>query len=152
MAYPYRVELTKTQRAELRGLVGSGTAPARMLTRARILLKANHGEGGPGWSDAAIAGALDINLSTVLRVRRQFVTEGLAATLTRKRPDRVYACALDGEQEAHLIAVACSEPPVGQARWSLRLLADELVRREVVEAVSHETVRQTLKKPCSSRG
>ncbi len=152
MAYPYRVELTETQRAELRGLVGSGTAPARMLTRARILLKANHGEGGPGWSDAAIAGALDINLSTVLRVRRQFVTEGLAATLTRKRPDRVYARALDGEQEAHLIAVACSEPPVGQARWSLRLLADELVRLEVVEAVSHETVRQTLKKTCSSRG
>ncbi len=152
MAYPYRVELTETQRAELRGLVGSGTAPARMLTRARILLKANHGEGGPGWSDAAIAGALDINLSTVLRVRRQFVTEGLAATLTRKRPDRVYARALNGEQEAHLIAVACSEPPVGQARWSLRLLADELVRLEVVEAVSHETVRQTLKKTSSSRG
>ena len=152
MAYPYRVELTETQRAELRGLVGSGTAPARTLTRARILLKANHGEGGPGWSDAAIAGALDINLSTVLRVRRQFVTEGLAATLTRKRSDRVYARALDGEQEAHLIAVACSEPPVGQARWSLRLLADELVRLEVVEAVSHETVRQTLKKTCSSRG
>ncbi len=152
MADPYRVELTETQRAELRGLVGSGTAPARMLTRARILLKANHGEGGPGWSDAAIAGALDVNLSTVLRVRRQFVTEGLAATLTRKRPDRVYARALDGEQEAHLIAVACSEPSVGQARWSLRLLADELVRLEVVEAVSHETVRQTLKKTCSSRG
>ncbi len=152
MADPYRVELTETQRAELRGLVGSGTAPARMLTRARILLKSNHGEGGPGWSDAAIAGALDVNLSTVLRVRRQFVTEGLAATLTRKRPDRVYARALDGEQEAHLIAVACSEPSVGQARWSLRLLADELVRLEVVEAVSHETVRQTLKKTCSSRG
>ena len=152
MAYPYRVALTETQRAELRGLVGSGTAPARMLTRARILLKANHGEGGPGWSDAAIAGAFDVNLSTVLRVRRQFVTEGLAAALTRKRPDRVYERALDGVQEAHLVAVACSEPPVGQARWSLRLLADELVRLEVVEAISHETVRQTLKKTCSSRG
>jgi hypothetical protein len=83
MAYPYRVHLTDAQRAELRGLVGSGIAPARMLTRARILLKADHGEGGPGWSDAAIAGALDVNLSTVLRVRRGFVQDGLAASLER---------------------------------------------------------------------
>jgi len=152
MAYPYRVVLTEAQRAELRGLVGGGTAPARMLTRARILLKADHGEGGPGWPDAAVAGALDVNPSTVLRVRRQFVAEGLAATLARKRPDRVYERALDGAREARLIAVACSAPPDGQARWSLRLLADELVRLEVVETVSHETVRQTLKKTSSSRG
>jgi len=151
MAYPYRVILSEDQRAELRGLVGSGTAPARLLTRARILLKANHGEGGPGWSDAAIAGALDVNASTVLRVRRRFVTEGLAATLARKRPDRVYARALDGAQEARLIAVACSAAPDGQAHWSLRLLAEELVRLEVVDAVSHETVRQTLKKTTSNR-
>lgn len=152
MAYPYRVMLTEAQRAELRGLVGSGTAPARMLTRARILLKANHGEGGSGWSDAAIAGALDINPSTVLRVRQQFVREGLAATLERKRPDRVYERTLDGAQEAHLIALACAETPAGADHWSLRLLADELVRLEVVETVSHETVRQTLKKTISSRG
>src|SRR5215212_2307518 len=111
MAYPYRVHLTDAQRAELRGLVGSGVAPARMLTRARILLKADHGEDGPGWADAVIAGALDVNLSTVLRVRRGFVQDGLAATLERKRPDRIYARALDGEQEAHLIAIACSEAP-----------------------------------------
>ena len=150
MAYPYRVILSEDQRAELRGLVGSGVAPARMLTRARILLKADHGEGGPGWSDAAIAGALDINPSTVLRVRRQFVAEGVAATLARKRPDRVYERALDGAQEAKLIAIACSEAPEGAARWSLRLLADELVRLEVVETISHETVRQTLKKTTSS--
>ena len=152
MAYPDRVVLTEAQRAELRGLVGSGVAPARMLTRARILLKANHGEGGPGWSDAAVAGALDVDPSTVLRVRRRFVAEGLAATLDRKRPDRVYERALDGAQEAKLIAVTCGTPPDGQARWSLRLLADELVRLEVVETVSHETVRQTLKKTTSSRG
>ncbi len=159
MAYPYRVVLSEAQRAELRGLVGSGTAPARTLTRARILLKADHGDGGPGWSDAAIAGALDVNPSTVLRVRRQFVAEGLAAALQRRRPDRVYERRLDGAQEAHLVALACSAPPDGQARWSLRLLADELVRLladelvrlEVVEAVSHETVRQTLKKTRSSR-
>jgi hypothetical protein len=152
MAYPFRVALTEEQRAELRGLVGSGVAPARVLTRARILLKADHGEGGPGWSDAAIAGALDVNPSTVLRVRRQFVTEGLAPTLERKRPDRTYERALDGRGEARLVALACAAPPEGRARWSLRLLADELVRLEVVEAISHETVRQTLKKTSSSRG
>ena len=146
MAYPYRVVLSEAQRAELRGLVGAGTASARMLTRARILLKANHGEGGPGWSDAAIAGALDVNPSTVLRVRRQFVTAGLAATLERKRPDRVYPRTLAGEQEARLVAIACTEAPAGAEHWSLRLLADELVRLEVVETISHETVRQTLKK------
>ena len=146
MAFPYRVVLTEDQRAELRGLVGSGTAPARTLTRARVLLKADHGDGGPSWSDAAVAGALDVNPSTVLRVRRQFVAEGLTATLERKRPDRVYVRALDGEQEAHLVALACSATPDGADRWSLRLLADELVRLEVVPAISHETVRRTRKK------
>jgi hypothetical protein len=151
MAYPYRIVLTEDDRAALRGLGGAGVAPARMLTRARILLKADHGAGGPGWSDAAIAGALDVNPSTVLRVRRRFVAEGLEATLARKRPDRVYPRSLDGNAEAHLIAVACGTPPDGQARWSLRLLADELVRREVIDTISHETVRQTLKKTSSSR-
>ncbi len=152
MAYPYRVFLTDEQRAHLRTLVGSGAAPARTLTRARVLLKADHGEGGPGWSDAAIAGALDVNASTVLRIRRRFATEGLEATLERKRPERVYERRLDGAQEAHLVALACSAPPEGQARWTLRLLAGELVRLEVVEAVSHETVRRTLKQTSSSRG
>jgi transposase len=152
MAYPYRVVLDEAQRAELRTLVGSGTAPARMLTRARVLLKADHGEGGPGWSDAALAGALDVHPSTVQRIRRQFVEEGPAATLARKRPDRVYERRLDGRGEARLVALACGEPPEGHARWSLRLLADELVRLEVVEAVSHETVRRTLKQTTSSRG
>lgn len=152
MAYPYRVSLDEAQRAELRTLVGSGVAPARMLTRARVLLKADHGAGGPGWSDAAVAGALDVHASTVQRIRRQFVAEGLAPTLARKRPDRVYERALDGRQEAHLVALACAEAPAGRARWSLRPLADELVRLEVVDGVSHETVRRTLKKTTSSRG
>ncbi len=142
----FTVALTEAQRAELRTLVGSGTAPARLLTRARILLKADQGEGGAAWADAAIAGALDVHPATVARVRRQFVEEGLAATLARKHPARVYARALDGRQEAHLVALACGSPPDGQAVWSLRLLAGELVRLEVVEAVSHETVRQALKK------
>ena len=151
MPYLYRVALTTEHRAELRTLVGSGTAPARMLTRARILLKADYGEGGPGWSDTAIAAALDVHPGTVQRIRRQFVAEGLALTLARKRLDRVYDRTLDGRQEAHLIALACSAAPDGQARWSLRLLANELVRLEVVEAVSYETVRRTLKKTPSSR-
>ena len=152
MAYPYRVTLTEEERAYLRTLVGSGIAPARMLTRARILLKADHGEGGPGWSNAAIAGALDVDPSTVLRVRRQCVTEGMQVALERKRPDRVYERTLDGNGEAHLIALACGAPPDGQAQWSLRVLADELVRLEVVETISYETVRQTLKKTTASRG
>lgn len=152
MAYPYRVSLTEAERAELRTLIGSGIAPARMLTRARVLRKADHGEGGPGWSDAAIAGALDVHPATVQRIRRQFVTEGLTATLERKRPDRVYERALDGRQEASLVALACAVPPEGHAQWSLRLLADELIRLEVVETISYETVRRTLKKTTSSRG
>ena len=142
----FTVALTEPERARLRTLVGSGTAPARMLTRARILLKADQGEGGPGWTDVAVAGALDIHPATVARVRRQCVEEGLAAALARKRPDRVYERALDGHQEAHLVALACAEAPAGHARGSLRLLAGELVRLEVVETVSHETVRRALKK------
>jgi Homeodomain-like domain len=141
----YAVALTEAERARLRTLVGSGTAPARTLTRARILLKANQGEGGPGWSDAAIAGALEVHPATVARVRRQCVEAGVEAALERKRPDRVYARVLDGTAEAHLVALACSEPPAGRERWSLRLLADGLVRLEVVEAVSYQTVRRTLK-------
>jgi hypothetical protein len=148
----YAVYLTETERARLRTLVGSGVAPARMLTRARILLKANQGEGGAGWSDAAIAGALEIHPATVARVRRQSVEQGLDAALERKRPDRVYARAFDGRAEAHLVALACSTPPAGHERWTLRLLADELVRLEVVAAVSHETVRRTLQQTTSSRG
>jgi Homeodomain-like domain len=115
-------------------------------SHARILLKADHDEAGPGWSDAMIARALEVNPTTVQHIRRQFVQDGLAATLERQRPDRIYPRRLDGEGEAHLIAIACSSPPDGQARWSLRLLADELVRLEVDPAISHETVRHTLKK------
>jgi hypothetical protein len=140
----YAVELTEPERAQLRTLVGSGIAPTRMLTRARILLKANQGEGGAGWTDAAIAGALEVHPTTVARVRRTYVDAGLEAALARKRPDRVYTRVLDGVGEAHLVAVACSTPPAGRERWTLRLLADELVRLEVVEAVSYETVRRTL--------
>jgi hypothetical protein len=148
----YAVHLSEAERAHLRTLIGHGTAPARQLTRARILLKANQGEGGPGWTDAAIAGALDVHPATVARVRREYVTTGLQATLDRLPPDRVYPRKADGALEAQLIAVACGTPPAGQARWTLRLLADELVRLEVVDAISYETVRRVLKQTGSSRG
>lgn len=140
----YAVSLSEAERARLRTLIGAGVAPARMLTHARILLKADQGEGGAAWSDAAIAGALESHPDTVARVRRAYVNGGVEAALARKTPDRVYARKLDGAAEAHLVAVACSPPPTGRERWTLRLLADELVRLEVVEAVSHETVRRTL--------
>ena len=148
----YAVFLTEAERARLRTLIGRGQAPARMLTRARILLKANQGEGGAGWSDAAIAGALEVHPTTVARVRRQCVEQGLEATLERKRPDRVYARTLDGAAEAHLVALACADPPTGRARWTLRLLADELVRLEVVEGISYETVRRTLQQTHATPG
>jgi hypothetical protein len=148
----YAVYLTETERAQLRTLISSGEAPARRLTHARILLKANQGEGGPGWSDAAIAGAVEIHPDTVARVRRAYVGAGLEAALARKAPARVYPRTLDGAAEAHLVAVACSDPPAGRERWTLRLLADELVRLEVVPTVSHETVRRTLEQTRSNRG
>ena len=148
----YAVRLTEAERARLRTLIGQGHAAARQLTRARILLKANQGEGGPGWTDAAIAGALDVHPASVARVRREYVTAGLDAALARKAPDRRYPRKLDGAQEAHLVALACGAPPAGQGRWTLRLLADALVRLEVVADISHETVRRTLKQTGSRRG
>lgn len=146
------VILTESERAGLRTLVGRGTSPTQLLTRARVLLKADQGEGGAAWTDAAIAGALELHPTTVARIRHQFVEEGLDVTRARKRPDRVDARTLDGAAEAHLVAVACSAPPDGSKRWTLRLLADELVRLEVVEAVSYETVRRTFKQTTSNRG
>jgi len=141
----YVVRLTEQERARLHTLVGSGSAPARRLTHARILVKANQGEAGPGWTDAAIATALEVGRATVARVRQRYATEGLEAALEHKAPDREYQRKLDGAQEAHLVALACSTPPEGRKRWTLRLLADRLVALEVVDTVSHETVRQVLK-------
>ncbi|MDQ5850483.1 MAG: helix-turn-helix domain-containing protein, partial [Chloroflexota bacterium] len=124
----------------------AGTAPARKLTHARILLKADQGPSGPGWVDAAIVEAVEVSQPTVSRVRKQFVEEGLEATLNRRAPRRVYTRKLDGEQEAHLIALTCGDPPAGHLRWSMRLLATKLVELEVVGAISYQTVRRTLKK------
>lgn len=152
MRTKFQVQLSDEERARLRTVVGQGVAAARLLTHARVLLKADHSDAGPGWTDAAIAAALDIGLSTVARIRQRFVAAGLEAALERKAPDRVYERKLDGAQEAHLVALACSPAPEGQARWTLKLLAAELVAREVVDTVSYETVRRTLKQTYSNRG
>ena len=149
MAKKVVVPLTEAERARLHTLIGCGNAPARTLTHARILLETDQGEAGPGWSDAAIASALEVHPTTVARVRQQYAGEGLDAALTRKAPDREYGRALDGEQEAHLLALACSAPPAGRERWTLRLLADRLVALGQVGTVSHETVRQVFKQTSS---
>jgi transposase len=147
----YTVTLTETERTYLKQLIAAGTESARKLTHARILLKADQGPDGPGWVDEAIAEAVEVSQPTVSRVRKQYVQEGLQAALNRRAPQREYLRKLDGEQEAKLIALACSKPPKGEARWTLRLLADKLVELEVVDAVSYQTVRRVLKKTISSR-
>ncbi len=151
MKKKYPVILTEAEREQLKSLIAAGTAPARKLTHARILLKADQSPEGPGWVDEKVAEAVEVSQPTVARVRRQYFEEGLEAALNRRPPKREYRRKLDGEQEARLIALACSEPPEGQARWSLRLLADKLVELEVVEEVSYQTVRRILKKTNSSR-
>lgn len=149
----YRVTLTPDERQHLLNLTRSGKAAAYKLTHARILLKADQTPDGPAWHDERIAQALDVGLSTIARVRQRFVEQGLDAALSRKPQDRPRRPrTLDGAAEARLIALACSPPPKGRAVWTLRLLADKLVELEVVETVSHETVRQVLKKTNSSRG
>jgi len=150
MKKKYPVSLTEAQRQQLKNLIAAGTAPARKLTHARILLKADQSPEGPGWVDERVAEAVETSQPTVARVRKQYSEEGLEAALNRRPPNRVYHRKLDGEQEARLLALACSEPPRGQARWSLRLLADKLVELEIVEEVSYQTVRRTLKKTLSS--
>ena len=142
----YVVRLTPDHRRQLDQMVSSGQHPARVLTRARILLKADAGKAGPGWEDAAIADALECGARTVARVRQKYVEGGLDAALYARKPTGRQYRKLDGAQEARLVALACSPPPQGQARWTLKLLADRLVELEVVDAVSDETVRRTLKK------
>lgn len=152
MSKRYRVTLTVSEREELEALLARGKADVRRLTHARILLKADEAEGGPGWSDSRIAEAVECGEATVERVRKRFVEEGLELALSPYRtPRREYRPKLDGDQEARLITLACSAPPEGRARWTLRLLAEVLVELEVIDSVSHETVRQTLKKTNLSR-
>jgi len=152
MRKKYLVELNKEEREYLHKLISAGTAPARKLNRARILLKADVGKHAEAevLIDRQIAQMLETSTATVQRARERFYEGGLEAALERSKPDRVYKRSLEGRAEARLIALACSEPPRGQDRWSFRLLADKAVELGIVEEVSHETVRKTLKKTNSS--
>jgi hypothetical protein len=151
MAKTHRVTLTGSDREWLIEFIGRGEASAREQARARVLLKADDGPEGPSWSDDRIAEALELSAGGVAGIRRRFSERGTRSTVQRKAPDREYERKLDGEQEAELIRLACSEAPEGRSQWSLRLLADRMVELGVVDTLSHETVRQTLKKTGSSR-
>lgn len=146
MAKKYRVTLTAEERGGLEAMISRGRADARKLAHARILLQADEADGAPARTDQEVAEATDVSTRTVERVRRRFVEEGTEAALLPKPTKRIYARALDGAQEAHLIALACSAPPEGKRRWALRLLAERVVELGYAESVSHEAVRRTLQK------
>ena len=147
MGKRYRITLEAEERQGLEQLLSKGKADVRRLKHAQILLKSDESKGGRAWSVPRIAEAVGCGTATVERVRRRFVEEGLEMALSPYRsPRREYRPKLDGEQEAKLIALACSRPPAGKGRWTLRLLAEEVVEMEIVDSLSHETVRQTLKK------
>ena len=152
MKKKYIVTLTGEERQTLQEMLSRGKAAARKLMHARILLKDDAAPGGVAWNDQRIAEALDVGRATVERVRKEFVEEGLDAALERRRPRRLYARKLDGDGEAHLVALACQKPPDGRRRWTLQLLADRMVQLEYVEEISYQTVRRTLKKTNSSLG
>jgi hypothetical protein len=151
-AKKYIVELDAAERERLNALISKGKAPARAILKARILLKADQAGDGPGWLDAEIVEALDTNLMMVMRVRETFVTKGLDAVLTRKKREIPPTPAIfDGEAQAKLTALACSQPPPGHARWTIRLLAEHVVERRIVPAAHFNTVGRALKKTTSSR-
>jgi len=148
----YVVQLTDDERDFLTQLIARKGVAARKRTRAQILLKADAGEQGSGWIDQRVAEAFDVSSRTVENVRRRLVEEGLDGAISRKpqcRPSRQRL--LDGEKEARLVAICCSQVPAGHARWTLKMLADKLVRLEIVESISRETVRKVLKKSLLSR-
>ena len=143
----YIIRLSADERQMLGKLASSGKAAARKITRARVLLKADAGEGGPGWTDQRIAEAFDVGVRMIEKLRRRCVEEGPeAAAFGRVWSDRPAQRKLDGAGEARLVTIACSAPPTGRARWTMQLLADELVALQVTDSISDETVRRTLKK------
>jgi transposase len=146
MSKKYIVTLTDEERQILEQLTKKGKSPVYKVNHARILLLADTRNKDGGWTDQAISKALDISRPTIERVRRRLVEQGREAALSRQTTKTTKLHKLDGEQEAHLIAMACSQAPAGFARWTLRLLAKRMVELEIVESISHETVRQTLKK------
>jgi poly-gamma-glutamate capsule biosynthesis protein CapA/YwtB (metallophosphatase superfamily) len=148
----YVVKLSAAEREQLETMVSGGKHPAQRLTKARILLKADAGEAGEGWSDSQIARALDTGLVTIARTRRQLVEEGFEAVLTRKHsPNSARKRIFDGAAEARLVALACSEPPAGRVRWTLSLLEDKVVELNIVPQASDNTIGRTLKKTNLSR-
>lgn len=147
----YVVRLSAEEREQLEALIRKGKGPAGRLLKARILLKADVSDAGPGWSDSKIIAALDTSASMVYRVRKQLVEEGLAAVLSRKpRATAAVSRIFDGEKEAKLIALACSKPPQGRGRWTLRLLESKVVELGIVARASDSTIGRTLKKTVSS--
>jgi transposase len=148
----YHVVLTPEQRCQLERQIHCGKGAARLLDHMRVLLKADEGPAGPAWADEAICAAVEVSQSTVSRIRRAFHERGLEAALHRRVPSRTRSRRLDGTGEAHLVALACSAPPEGEVRWTLRALAGRMLELEFAEALSHETVRQVLKKTSSSPG
>lgn len=148
----YRVTLTDEERAELTALVNKGKGVVRRITRSRILLLAdeNHDEGG--WKDADIARALGVHQRTVERVREKCVMLGIEVALNHTRPQKTREKILDGVAEAHLVQLACSDAPDGHETWTMQMLADKLIELEIVETVSRETIRTTLKKMNLSPG
>lgn len=143
----YVVKLDKDERKELSQMVKQEKIAAKKRTHAQVLLLADCGKRGPAWKDAAIAEACQVTVQTVENIRKRLVLEGLAAALNRKkqvRPSRQKI--LDGEREAKVVATCCGSAPSGRARWTLRLLSERIVELNIVEAVSHETVRRCLKK------
>jgi transposase len=148
----YKVTLSPTERAELTALVNKGSGQARRLRRARILLMADEAQEGGGWKDTDIATALGAQVRTVERTRQKCVEEGIEAALNHTKPNKSRGKVLDGTAEAHLARLACTEAPDGHERWSMQMLADKLIELEIVETVSRETVRTTLKKMNLSPG
>lgn len=152
MGKKYVVELSEKERVDLQAIVRKGRVDALKRRHAQILLAADQGAGGPGLSDEEIVRACSVGICTVQRVRQRLVEEGLEQALARRRTPRPARKKLDGEGEARLVAVACSAPPQGQARWTLGLLAEAMVELKVVESIGRECVRQALKKTRSSLG
>ena len=142
----YIVFLTPEERQELKQLTKTGKNPAYKVNHARILLKADINQSQGGWTDSEIGESLDIGHATIERVRQRFVEEGLESALNRRKQQKRRRKIIDGEKEAYLIALACSETPAGKSNWTLQMLADKMVELNYVEQVSTETIRQTLKK------
>jgi transposase len=148
----YMVKLSRKDRSGLQRMINKGRSPARRLTHARILLKADTSRGGQGLGDEQIAQQVEVGRATVERVRRRFALEGLQAALEPKEQQNRKRRKIDGEVEAKLVTLACGPAPAGHATWSMELLADQLVRLKLLDSVCAETVRQALKKTSLSRG